>query len=1076
MKEMKEKSGGQKKIFKKLLSVLLVFVLMITANGSWNLLRARAENGPEFPWMTFSFDDRGNPDNSYVTLEGAGLSGTQKMDPWEPVEVVPGGTYVVSLTPPEERQGFEPIVEVRIHIEGADDEVFSNVQFWDGQGEADPNLELNDGKFEITIPSEKFNGANVDIWWCDYDRVGPNDMEYCVEVVRNGEGEAFLDDFDEYFSVWEYEEYDNQGQPIRNWGGQKMIIPRECFEEGGAGEEGLSLKFASFEGFSFGRLQVNEEGGEPFVLDAIELEEGQEPVYLLTKDSFDGNGYLNMEVYFDGGMPSFNVFYDDYVGAVNISGVEYETPVKLNQGPVDSFTFGETYTFELVPPENRTEDCEYIVEIRVYNPEAPATVYSNRDFWDEANDKQAEANLEIEDDCFTFTVPQEEDFCGVDISIWWSDYDRICGNDEEYCIQVMNDRNGDSYFAGKDYFMAWEYNGIDSGSGETYGYGNQKFMIPKSDVESSAAELKFSPYEGYVFAELKVDNTPEGTIYSAEDLGDNPVFVLSKNLFDGGGNLTVEARYSSNTQPGPGGEPGNEKECAKQFAKFVSDGIYMFGDWDGDEEVDKDDLLLGMAQQIYYPEFNEPNRNLKKAYSEIQSYEDLKAKITIGERDSAADIVAWSGLSEGQGTKYTIPAYKYKFEFTDSGNADRNVLVEGVAWLFDFDDGSEYATNTPMDVVLRLTDSEGKVTYFLRNCDTDSIDPCNGAQSGEGAYCAVGDYEVKYNEEEKKYTRSVAILGNGAALDGFIFTEEEETEFVTFQGRNEMLVADAKGRDREIMDKYHIFGKFSFYKTTFLGMKIQGAGANGNTPAWSFATDPIWGSDAESNTDKEAIIYFGNDKVVFKPVTINGSVTSITNITKADTSIPDGAVSVYQDASNNWIAEFKSNYYDLVKFEVTYATDGDPVKNYINIHRVGIDIETVSGRAGDDVQLMHGTENGPVYKPTKDAETIVYATYYYPELNGTSQLVDLYATYTWKDGTVTKAVVSNKSTLNLSFHHDDTDDLQSSDFVLYEGSSDGAPVKVEVSAVVNGFDGASFSGMRFGSGKGVCWNNFATKR
>ena len=118
---------------------------------------------------------------------------------------------------------------------------------------------------------------------------------------------------------------------------------------------------------------------------------------------------------------------------------------------------------------------------------------------------------------------------------------------------------------------------------------------------------------------------------------------------------------------------------------------------------------------------------------------------------------------------------------------------------------------------------------------------------------------------------------------------------------------------------------------------------------------------------------------------------------------------------------------------------------------------------------MHGTENGPT-ATLSDAEKVIYATYYYPEANG--DMVDLYVNYTWKDGSVTKKLIENKSELNLEYHHDGTDDAKSSDYILYEGSNADAPVKLEVSAVNSGYDGAdSFSGMKFGSGKGVCWNN-----
>lgn len=532
----------------------------------------------------------------------------------------------------------------------------------------------------------------------------------------------------------------------------------------------------------------------------------------------------------------------------------------------------------------------------------------------------------------------------------------------------------------------------------------------------------------------------------------------------------------SDPNPGPGGdpdpiEPGHDGEA---FKKLIESKQYAFGDWDNDNDVDTDDLKLGIAQMIYYPEFNSNAGNSfkkKHNYPEVISVDYLKDLINLTESASDNLSVAYRG-----GT-LTLPAYKYTVTFNDTTDESRSFKVEGIGYLFKFDGLSEdykaYKDYSNENVIMYAT--QGSTTkYFLRNThgeennpSKDCQDPVTGNASGEGAFCAVADYDCgsQYNE----YGRNIGIFGNGASLDNFIMSDPSESEFITLQGRNEDFARDTGHNGRSI------FGKFSFYKPEFTGMKIQGKGQNGNTPAWSFATDPIWGSDTDINTDSEAVVYFGNSYVYFYPVTINNFVTKITGFEKVDSRIPDGAVSA-GITDNGALVYFNSNFYDMVEFKVTYETEsGGSKTEYIWLHRVGIDINEGHFNAGESI-LHHGTENGPKITLNQSYESLVYATYYYPEPNGTDEYVDLYATYTWKDGSVTKKLIANDSSLNLAFHHKDTldnnqgtDDLQSSDFILYKGSKEGAPVKVEVSAVKSGSTDTEFKGMMFGSGRGVCY-------
>ncbi len=587
-------------------------------------------------------------------------------------------------------------------------------------------------------------------------------------------------------------------------------------------------------------------------------------------------------------------------------------------------------------------------------------------------------------------------------------------------------------------------------------------------VRTAEESISFvlEPVEDREFMELRRD---EGT-FSLDDLinercpfasYDESTDTLTINFSEENEIWGVEVFFGNGNNPGPGGEDDNAKEKLKAF---IEGQTYIYGDWDGNDSVTADDLKLGIAQQIFYPEFNNPNGRLRAAYPEISNCDVLMNLITIGERDSANDIVAVGGDNQ----EYTIPAYKYTFAFTDAENSERDVNAEGIAWLFAFDGESTYAMDSIFDVVMELTKESGEKAFFLRNCMRDSVDcinPVTKEPSQEGAYCAVGDYKVVFDAEKNAYSRSVRMFGNGASLDDFLMTEEDELELCTFQGRNEAFAVDTGHSDSVI------FGKFSFYQSSFTGMKIQGSGAAGNTPAWSFATDPVWGSNESSDTEKEAIVYFGNEDIALQPIKVNDTISEISELVLADSTIPEGAVEIRQE-SDTWHVSFHSNFYDRVEFAITYETASGPKTEYIWIHRVGIDIQaTTGGNAGESKVLMHGTEDGPTTTLQSSSETLIYATYYYPEEGGTDDWVDLYATYTWKDGSVTREVISNSAELNLAYRQHG-DDVQSSDFILYQGSKANAPASISVSAVVAGFDSTTaFTGMKLGSGKGVCWNN-----
>ena len=271
-----------------------------------------------------------------------------------------------------------------------------------------------------------------------------------------------------------------------------------------------------------------------------------------------------------------------------------------------------------------------------------------------------------------------------------------------------------------------------------------------------------------------------------------------------------------------------------------------------------------------------------------------------------------------------------------------------------------------------------------------------------------------------------------------------------------------------------IFSIFSFYQESFKGVQVQGTGASGNTPSWAFNQYPVFSTDDEVTTEKEAVVYFGNSDVTIKPVDqlagLDDVATGIESVTLADSNVPADALTINEPVGSDtgWTVTFNSDFYDQIKVRIVYTLQGGGTKDsYLNIHRVGLDILT--GHGGTGTMLFHGTGLGPIYDST--GERVIWATYYYPEAGDNA--VDLYVTYTWPDGTITKDTIHNKPALNWDYHHDGTSDCKSSDFVLYDGTEAGAPTKVEAIAVISGFDNTTtFNGAKFGAGKGVVWNNY----
>jgi len=260
------------------------------------------------------------------------------------------------------------------------------------------------------------------------------------------------------------------------------------------------------------------------------------------------------------------------------------------------------------------------------------------------------------------------------------------------------------------------------------------------------------------------------------------------------------------------------------------------------------------------------------------------------------------------------------------------------------------------------------------------------------------------------------------------------------------------------------------YKPGFTGAKMQGVGEDNYASAWGFAQFPVVGTGGTTQAaPAETELYFGNRSVTLsKPETPDLGVAGIASV---DSLLPTGAVTITQNNGAFNIA-FNSSFYDEVKLKITYSlSDGGTREEFLTIRRVGIEVVGYEKHGDNSISTNHGTDPG--YKNMdfwsgSNDDYAVFGTYYHPTVAGSStqNSIQLYATYTWKNGTVTTGLLSSVKHLDAN---NLGNNVATDDFVLYKGTESSAPAKIEVTAVKAGGSETEFAGATLGSGAGVEW-------
>lgn len=260
------------------------------------------------------------------------------------------------------------------------------------------------------------------------------------------------------------------------------------------------------------------------------------------------------------------------------------------------------------------------------------------------------------------------------------------------------------------------------------------------------------------------------------------------------------------------------------------------------------------------------------------------------------------------------------------------------------------------------------------------------------------------------------------------------------------------------------------YKPGFTGAKMQGVGEDNYASAWGFAQYPVVGTGGTTQAaPAETELYFGNRSVTLsKPETPGLGVAGIASV---DSLLPTGAVTITQNNGAFNIA-FNSSFYDEVKLKITYdLSDGGTREEFLTIRRVGIEVIGYVKHGDNSISTNHGTDPGyqnAVFWSDSNDDYAVFGTYYHPTVAGSStqNSIQLYATYTWKNGTVTTGLLSSVKHLDAN---NLGNNVATDDFVLYKGTESSAPAKIEVTAVKAGGSETEFAGATLGSGAGVEW-------
>lgn len=306
------------------------------------------------------------------------------------------------------------------------------------------------------------------------------------------------------------------------------------------------------------------------------------------------------------------------------------------------------------------------------------------------------------------------------------------------------------------------------------------------------------------------------------------------------------------------------------------------------------------------------------------------------------------------------------------------------------------------------------------------------------------------------YNDSVGVYGNG--VHAYLTPPEDGSSF------NSIWVHAVSPEDPH--GYFPINCTVIILSKEFKGAKITVPNDTKVAAAWDFGRNPAADLSTSTQTNPAKYsMYFGMKSLVFSTLSENDDLSK--TIVDISSSLPAGAITITK-VNNEFKVTFNSNYYDEVPLIITYA---DGSKGYINIIRQGIEIGMYAPHDGIlEGEILHGTQpaqEGANWTFANAAERRIYASYYFPQ-GTTADDITLFATYTWKDGTVTTEKISKAAWADAP---EDNIFVAARDFLIFKGTEAELPAKVNVIAVKGSIDGTTFPGVSIGAGTGVEWKS-----
>lgn len=516
-------------------------------------------------------------------------------------------------------------------------------------------------------------------------------------------------------------------------------------------------------------------------------------------------------------------------------------------------------------------------------------------------------------------------------------------------------------------------------------------------------------------------------------------------------------------EPNGPDEPGGEQLNWDRLQRELDATEFAFGDINKSGTTDDADMLYGVSR-ILYGDFKvregryqreglalglarddgqNTNANIQKIMNLARVEQVTGEKITVKDKRNNEKYLDKYKIT------YTIPSL---YEYPDGEDKEPRIVVleepiEFSAYVYKIDTTNfpDAGDNASWEQVIFRVGNQ----YFIRDCYSEGNGNENDLEDFEGMNARAIILVADYNKKE-----DISVFGNYATMN-------EEFSDVT----SESFFAAGFGTQGDGVS--YLGDKFVVYKPSFKGVTIKGDGETAKPLAWS--TEGSF-SVADSGEQTETSLFFGYSKAVLNAVTSTEvSGLSVKKIASAKIlgGIPEEAVSVTQpDANGDVEVSFHSDFYDSVPVELTYLMDnGGQQTGVTTINRVGIVVQ--GGRSAGDshqLQIMHGHDSGEVIGGVGEQyDVAVYATYYYPSSSGATEAgVSLFVTLTYANGSVERKVIPS-----TYFKGQEGGNTAMSDYVIYCGDADGAPVTVDAIAVPDADANGRYEGAKLGAGKGV---------